>query len=50
MSQIYIAPSKLAITGEIYKNECFRKKLVPFINKHFKNKQCVSADKASAHY
>jgi len=41
MRQIYIAPSKLAITGVINKNECFRKKLVPFINKHFKNKPYV---------
>lgn len=37
ISSIYIHRSKLAIRQELYLNECIRKRLLPFINKHHQN-------------
>ena len=51
VSNVYVHKSKQAITTDIYLNECINKKLLPFIEKHYKrNNYIFWPDKASAHY
>jgi hypothetical protein len=51
ISSIYIHRSKLTIRQEAYLNECIRKRLLPFINKHHKNDSILFwSDLASSHY
>ena len=51
VSNVYVHKSKQAITTDIYLNECIDKRLLPFIEKHYKrNNYIFWPDKASAHY
>ena len=51
VSNVYVHKSKQAITTDIYLNECINKRLLPFIEKHYKrNNYIFWTDKASAHY
>ena len=48
---VYVHKSKQAITTDIYLNECINKRLLPFIEEHYKrNNYIFWPDKASAHY
>ena len=50
-SNVYVHKSKQAITTDIYFNECINKRLLPFIEKHYKRNDYIFwPDKASAHY
>jgi hypothetical protein len=50
-SRAFIAPSKQCINGEIYSNECIRKRLVPFLKKNYPDGSYVFwPDKATANY
>ena len=51
VSNVYVHKSKQAITTDICLNECINKRLLPFIEKHYKrNNYIFWPDKASAHY
>ena len=51
ISDFYIVPSKMAINQEIYLEECLKKRLLPFINKHHRGGKYVFwPDMASSHY
>jgi transposase len=51
ISSIYVHRSKVAIRQGSYLNECLRKRLLPFINKHHKNDSILFwPDLASSHY
>ena len=51
VSNVYVQKSKQAITTDIYLNECINKRLLPFIEKHYKgNNYIFWPDKARAHY
>ena len=51
VSDIFIAPSNLAIDSKIYQNECLIKRLIPFIKKNYSDKKYVFwPDLASSHY
>ena len=51
MSQIYIRPSGLAVNQEVYLNECIIKRLMLFIEKHYKKHKYVFwPDLASSNY
>jgi hypothetical protein len=51
ISSIYTHRSKLAINQGPYLNECLRKRLLPFINKHHQNDNILFwPDLASSHY
>ena len=44
-------PSGMAINQEVYLNECIEKRLVPFVQEHYKNGKYVFwPDLASSHY
>ena len=50
-SQIYMRPSGMAINQEVYLNECIKKRLVPFVQEHYRNGKYVFwLDLASSHY
>ena len=51
VSNVYVHKSKQAITTDIYLDECINKRLLPFIEKHYKrNNYIFWTDKGSAHY
>ena len=51
VSNVYVHKSKQAITTDIYLNECINKRLLLFIEKHYKrNNYIFWTVKASAHY
>ena len=50
-SQIYMRPSGMAINQEVYLNECIKKRLVPFVQEHYRNGKYVFwPDLASSHF
>ena len=50
-SQLFVVPSCMNVNKELYLKECFKKRLVPFINKTYPNGDAIFwPDKASAHY
>ena len=51
-SQLYIRHQKEgAINGQVYRDECIRKRLLPFIKKHYANNNYIFwPDLASSHY
>lgn len=51
ISDPYFVPSGLAVNQKIYLNECIKKRLMPFINRHHLDGQYLFwPDLASAHY
>ena len=41
VSNVYVHKSKQAITTDIYLNECINKRLLPFIEKHYKRSNYI---------
>ncbi len=51
ISGFFIVPSKMAINQEIYLEECLKRRLLPFINKHHRGGKYVFwPDMASSYY
>lgn len=50
-TSVFIKITKGAVNSEVYKNECLKKRLIPFIRKHYPDGNYVFwPDLASAHY
>ena len=51
LSEVFICPSGLAIDQHIYKDECLKRRLIPFIKKYHSDGNSIFwPDLASAHY
>jgi transposase len=51
ISQPYFCPAKAALNGDIYREGCITKRLIPFLRKHHSNGQYLFwPDLASCHY
>ena len=51
ISNIFIVPSGQAVNQQIYKEECLKRRLIPFIQKYHQEDEFIFwADLASSHY